>query len=135
MSALAEALVAAQRRALTATQKAYVAGVLERSDAVAELNTYGLTDDVDIGYLLSACDVIRARGAGLPSEPTPAANGEPASKKPEPASQPQLDLIQRLIGEKGAQHPDLPLTKAEAHEVIDTLKAGTYDYAKWALPF
>jgi hypothetical protein len=31
--------------------------------------------------------------------------------------------------------PGLPLTKAQAHEIIDTLKAGTYDAGKWSVPF
>ena len=51
MSALAEALVAAQRRALSATEKAYVAGFITHADAVAELNAFGLTDQVDIDFL------------------------------------------------------------------------------------
>ena len=43
--------------------------------------------------------------------------------------------IARLVKEKPAQPPDLPLNKVEAHEVIDTLKAGTYDYSKWHVAF
>jgi len=131
VSALAEALVAAQRRALAAVAKQYAAGKLE-ADAVREkLTAIGLTDDVDADRLLAALDLIREYGAPLPAEP---ADGV-YEKKPEPASKAQLDLIQKLVGEKGAPHPDLPLTKVEAHEVINTLKAGTYDYAKWHVAF
>ena len=74
MSALAEALVAAQRRALQATEKAYVAGALTRDEAVTELNAFGLTDQVDIDYLLAALDVVRLRGAALPAEPANVVN-------------------------------------------------------------
>lgn len=131
MTALADALAAAQRRALTAIEKGYVAGALTREQVVEIMEGIGATDGVDRDRLLASLDTIRSLGAQLPSEPT---NGV-QEKKPEPASQAQLDLIQRLIGEKGAQHPDLPLNKQEAHEIIDTLKAGTYDYAKWHVAF
>ena len=121
MSALAEALVAAQRRALTATEKAYVAGHITLTDAVAELNAFGLTDQVDIDFLLAALDVIRMRGAQLPAEATPP--GEPTPKPPEPATDAQLALVARLVKEKNVLGPDLPLTKAQAHEVIDSCSA------------
>ena len=130
MSALADALVAAQRRALAATQKAYVAGVIERDAASDELSGYGLTDDVDKGYLFAALDVIRARGATIPAE----TNGA-APKPPEPATEAQWSLIRRLADERTMTAPEPPLTKAQAHEVIDAIKAGTYDPQKWAVPF
>jgi hypothetical protein len=132
VSALAEALVAAQTRAVAALGKQYVGGAVDDVTVRTDLESIGLTDDVDTTRLLAAWDILRSAGAPAPNEQPP--NGV-HEKKPEPASQPQLDLIARLIGEKGAQHPDLPLTKAEAHEVIDTLKAGTYDYAKWHVAF
>lgn len=132
MSALADALVAAQRRALAALEKAYVHSPLTPEEIEAEkervraiMDAIGCTDTVEQSQLFASLDVIRATGAGLPAEPT---NGT-APKGPEPATAAQLTLIQRLVEEKKAQHPDLPLNKAEAHEVIDTLKAGTYDYA------
>ena len=130
MSALAEALVAAQRRALQATEKAYVAGALTHDEAVTELNAFGLTDEVDIVYLLAALDVVRLRGAALPAEP---ANG--GEKVPDKASDAQLDLIAKLVQEKNVAAPDLPLTKVDAHAIIDSLKSGSYDAAKWTVPF
>jgi hypothetical protein len=131
VSALAEALVAAQRRALSAMEKAYVAGKLEPDTVREKLTAIGLTDDVDADRLLAALDLIREYGAPLPNEPTP--NGEP--RKPEPATDAQLALIAKLVKEKQAQGPDLPVTKQQAHEIIDTLKAGSYDAAKWTVPF
>ena len=130
MSALAEALVAAQRRALQATEKAYVAGALTRDEAVTELNAFGLTDEVDIVYLLAALDVVRLRGAALPAEP---ANG--GEKVPDKASDAQLALIAKLVKDKNVAAPELPITKQDAHVIIDTLKNGTYDAAKWSVPF
>jgi len=131
MSALAEALIAAQRRALAAVEKQYAAGKLEAEAVREKLTAIGLTDDVDADRLLAALDLIREYGAPLPAEPTP--NGEP--KKPEPASDAQLAFIAKLVKEKKASPPDTPLTKVEAHEIIDTLQAGTYDAAKWTVPF
>jgi Spy/CpxP family protein refolding chaperone len=132
VSALAEALVAAQRRALAAMEKQYAAGKFDGIVARQLMNEIGLNDDVDQDRLLNALDIIRQYGAPLPAEPS---NGAPAEKRPEPATEAQLALIRRLVQEKNAAGPDQPLTKQEAHEVIDTLKAGTYDEAKWSIPF
>jgi hypothetical protein len=132
MSALAEALVAAQRRALQAVEKQYVAGKLDHDGACTCLNLIGLNDEVDQDRLFSALDMIRDYGAPLPTEPRPA-NSEP--KKPEPASDAQLAYIARLVKDKVAVAPDLPVTKAQAHEIIDTLQTDTYDAAKWTIPF
>jgi len=130
MTALADALVAAQRRAITALEKQYAAGRLERDTAARLLTAIGTTDDVDQERLLNALDVIRAYGAELPSEP--ATNGE---QKPEPATEAQLKFIAKLADEKGYPMPDGPLTKVSAHEIIGTLKAGTYEPEKWHVPF
>jgi hypothetical protein len=70
VSALADALVAAQRRALAAVEKQYAAGKLEADDVRAKLTAIGLTDDVDADRLLAALDLIREYGATLPAEPT-----------------------------------------------------------------
>ena len=133
MSALAEALVAAQRRALQAIEKQYVAGKLDRDGAGTCLNLIGLNDEVDQDRLLFALDMIRDYGAQLPSEPAP--SGEPVAKKSEPATDAQLALIARLAKERAVAGPDLPITKQDAHEIIDTLKAGSYDAARWQIPF
>lgn len=136
VTALSDALVAAQRRALAATQKAYVAGHLDRDDAVAELNTYGLTDDVDIGYLLAACDVIRARGAALPAE-----QGEAQAAKDDPATDAQRARVKRdvakLHGDDAAASiaGEHSLTKAQASEIIDSIAKGTFELERWYVPF
>jgi hypothetical protein len=135
VSALAEALVAAQRATLTAMAKAHVSyldGEPNKDAFHALLNSIGCTDQVEQEQLWAAWDTLRSAGAAPPTGQPPL-NGEP--KKPEPASDAQLALIARLVKEKKAQPPDLPLNKVEAHEVIDTLKAGTYDYAKWHVAF
>jgi hypothetical protein len=116
---------------LQAVEKQYAAGKLE-PDAVREkLTAIGLTDDVDADRLIAALDLIREYGAALPSEPV---NGA-AAKGPEPATDAQLALVADLVKRKNVAAPDLPLTKTDAHEIIDTLKAGTYDAAKWTVPF
>jgi hypothetical protein len=111
--------------------KQYAAGHIDDEAAVLLMDGIGATDDVDQAHLLAALAVIRESGAELPAEPKPT-NGE---KPSDPATDAQLALIARLVKEKSAAAPDLPLTKADAHEVIDTLKAGTYDGAKWTVPF
>ena len=135
MSALAEALVAAQRRALAAVEKQYAAGKLE-ADAVREkLTAIGLTDDVDADRLLAALDLIREYGAALPAEPTP--NGEP--RKPETMTAAQGAYIDKLWSERGGKPGDKPittgLTKADASRLIEQLKTDTYNVADWDIPF
>ena len=130
MSALAEALVAAQRRALAAMEKAYVAGRLTDEEFGLQLDAMGLADDVDTDRLLVSLAVIRDLGAQPPAEP---ANG--GEKVPDKASDAQLALIAKLVQEKNVAAPDLPLTKVDAHAIIDSLKSGSYDAAKWTVPF
>lgn len=129
MSALAEALVAAQRRALQAVEKAYVAGQLDGEEATARLTECGITDPVDLAYLLAALDVLKEWGAPVPAEPK--GNGET-----DKASDKQLQLIADLCKRKNllAPDPDL-LTKAQASEIIDSIDQGTYDPEKWTVPF
>jgi hypothetical protein len=131
MSALAEALVAAQRRALSAMEKQYVAQRITPHEACTLMNAMGVMDGVDQERLLHALDVIREYGAALPSEPTP--NGEP--KPPEKASDAQLALIADLVKRKSLTAPDLPLTKVEASAIISAMQAGTYDAAQYRVPF
>lgn len=128
MTALADALEQAQRRAVAALGKQYVGGQLD-SDAVRiALDSIGCTDPTDTERWLAALDLIRETGAELPRE-----NG--AKPQEDQASDAQLTLMRRLAGERGASVPDGPLTKAQASEIITTLKAGTYDPTKWAVPF
>ena len=131
MTPLSDALVAAQSRAVAALGKQYVGGQLD-SDAVRiALDGIGLNDPTDTERWLNALDILRETGAALPS-----ANGATAEKQPEPATQAQRDLIKRLVVEKNVPAPDCePMSKQDAHEIIDTLKAGTYDPQKWSIPF
>lgn len=96
MSALAEALVAAQRRALGAMEKAYVAGKLEAEEMQEAMDGIGLTDDVDQARLLAALVIVRDLGAAVPSE----SSGATTTKPDEPASDAQWTLIRRLCTER-----------------------------------
>jgi hypothetical protein len=130
VSALAEALVAAQRRALQSVEKAYVGGKLDGEQATARLAECGITDPVDLAYLLASLDVLKEWGATLPAEPK--ANGES-----EKASEKQAALIVTLCKRHNQPVPEAldVLTKAQASEIIDALDQGTYDSAKWTVPF
>ena len=127
MTPLTDALTAAQRRALTALEKAYVAGHLDAENVSAWLIDCGITDPVDTAYLLHSLDVLKEWGASLPDEPQ--------AKTDEQATPKQLDLIRSLCGRKELAPPHLPLTKAQASEIIDSIDRGTYEAEKWAVPF
>lgn len=129
MSALSDALEAAQRRALAAIGKSYVAGRLSRESALESLTGLGITGPVDTDYWFACLDVIREWGAPLPAEPKPSENGNGQ------ATDAQLALIARLVKERNLPGPDLPITKVQAHEVIDAIKQGSYDPAAWTVPF
>jgi hypothetical protein len=133
VSALADALVAAQRRALAAVEKQYAAGKLEADDVRTKLADIGLTDDVDADRLIAALDLIREYGAALPSEPT---NG--AAKPPEKASDAQVRLVQKMLAERQqvplAEQDIRNLTKGRASQLIDAIGAGTYDPNEWDVP-
>jgi hypothetical protein len=132
VSALADALVAAQSRAVAALGKQYVGGQMNEDELRVALDSIGMTDPTDIARWVAALDIITATGAALPT-----VNGASERKDPatEPATDAQWTLLRRLATEKKQPAPDGPLTKAQAHEIIDTLKAGTYDAAKWSIPF
>jgi hypothetical protein len=130
VSALAEALVAAQSRAVAALGKQYVGGAIDAGTVRADLESVGLTDEVDVARLIAAWDILHSAGASAPSEQKP--NGKP---KDEAATEAQWTLVKRLCGDQGQPVPDGPLTKAQVSEVIDTLKAGTYDAGRWVVPF
>jgi hypothetical protein len=131
VSALAEALVAAQRRAITQLEKVYVAGGFEDARMHELLDAMGCADAVDQDHLIAALDTIRAYGGPLPNAP---ANGGEA-KPPEKASDAQLALIADLVKRKNLTAPDLPLTKVDASAIITSMQSDTYDAAKWQLPF
>ena len=128
MSALAEALQAAQTRAVAVLAKQYVGGTKTEGEVTGCLEAVGLTDEVDRLRWLAALDVIRDGGSEAPAE----TNGK---SKDEAATQKQLDLILKLCRDKQLVPPDQPLTKSDASEIIDSIDAGTYDPAKWKLPF
>lgn len=134
MTALAEALVAAQRRAVQVLEKAYVAGSVDSDELVAQLGLIGLTDAVDTAALIHALDVLREHGGALPA----AGNGA-AVKPPELASDAQVKLIQSLLARKQlaplAEADLRRLEKPKASELIDQLQAGTYSSAAWDVPF
>lgn len=134
MTALSEALVAAQRRAIGALEKAYLDGRMIRDDFVAFCESFGATDVVDRDNMLSALDVIARFGAALPSE-----NGATADAPPALATDKQKALIVKLLNEQ--QHPIMAsqdlnvMPKERAHQIIDALLAGTYDPATMDVPF
>jgi hypothetical protein len=120
MSALAEALLAAQRSAIGTLAKAYVAGAFEDDgDAglIANLDRIGATDAVDQAQLRECLDVLRTFGV-----PLSATNGA-APKETRPASEAQWKLIRRLADERGQVAPEGPLTVDEASRLIEQLKA------------
>lgn len=130
MTPLSDALTAAQRRALTALEKAYVAGAIEGEKLREGLHACGISDDVDISYLTHALDLLREWGAPVPAEP----NGKPDANL---ASDKQKGLIRNLCARKNVAEPEDfdYLTKEQASEAIDALDKGTYDPGKWKLPF
>lgn len=47
----------------------------------------------------------------------------------------QLTYIRSLCDTQGWQHPDAVTSKAEATEIIDAMKASTYNPERYAYPF
>jgi len=132
VSALAEALLAAQRQAIAALSKAYLAGAFEDDgDAglIANLDRIGATDAVDKAYLRECLDTLRTWGA-----PSTQANGKP-DPATEPASEAQLRFLRDLCERNGKVAPDGLLTRAQASKAIEQLKAGSYVADEWTAPF
>lgn len=137
MTALADALVAAQRRAVAAIEKQYAAGRIEAETVRERLDSIGLTDTVDQDRILAALDTIMEYGASVPAEP--AQNG---SERPqEPATAAQRERIKRdvakLHGDEAAADisSDPSLTKAQASELIGSIVDGKFELEKWRVPF
>ena len=136
MTALSEALAAAQRSACTALAKGYVAATElpeNAGDSIrSRLNDCGLTDKIEQDQWLAALDVLREAGASAPAP-------EPQSRRAateEPATDAQWTLLRRVAAEQKVDVPDRPLSKAEASQVIDAMKAGTYRVEDWPpVPF
>jgi hypothetical protein len=130
VSALADALVAAQSRAVAALGKQYVGGQMDEDELRVALDSIGMTDPTDTARWVAALDIITATGAALPT-----VNGAKSDTEYASATEAQVKLIGSLVESKQVPMPALPLSKAQAHEIIDTLKAGTYDAPKWSVPF
>lgn len=123
MTALSDALAATQARAVAALAKRYVGGTLGEDETPETiLAAVGLNDPTDTAHLIAAWDFLRESGAEPPSEAKPAAN----RNGDEPASEAQVKLIAKLCDERTIPHPIGELTKVQAHEIIDAIKAGTY---------
>jgi hypothetical protein len=131
VTALDDALAAAQSRAIAALGKRYVRAAEPQDDETVQAEFYaiGFTDERGIAFLLSAWKILREQGEQAPGEQ------EPKTAEPEPASDAQWKFIRDLADRKGAVAPEGPLTKAQAHEIIESLQAGTYDPDKWTVPF
>ena len=127
MTALADALQAAQARAVQALGKQYVGGATDVEAVSASLDAIGLTDTVDKTRWLAALDIIRATGGEAPSEQKPV--------EAKPATDKQLAFIRKLADEKHTVEPNKPLTTETASQVIEALQAGTYDPDEWTVPF
>ena len=118
MSALAEALLAAQRAALAAMQRAYLAGSIEDMTGLIEtMDRIGCTDSVDQAQYLAALETLHTLGV----QPPTVTNAPPKESKP--ASEAQWKLIRRLADERGTVAPDGPLTVEQASKVIEELRA------------
>ena len=120
MTALADALVAAQARTVAALGKQYVGGQLD-SDAVRiALDSVGLTDPTDTERWLNALDILRATGATMP-------NGDAAQSHERPSSPAQRSLIDKRCEERGIVKPQAhPRLFAEASAIIEKIKAGRF---------
>jgi hypothetical protein len=130
VSALAEALLAAQRQAVGSLSKAFVAGTLSDEAFVSNLNAIGLRDEVDQALLRDSLLIVRALGGEAPK---PTGTSEP--KQAEAASEKQTAYIKTLADERGTIAPDGPLTKEQASKIIEQLKAGTYAVDECVIPF
>ncbi len=129
MSALSEALVAAQRQAISAASKSFVAALEPDPQAFRDLlDEIGCTDKVEQGQLERALLALRVFGAQAPEPTKPDTSQETASER-------QVAYIASLANERGVVAPDHALTKEQASKVIEQLKAGTYNADEWVIPF
>jgi len=132
---LTDALRAAQARAIAALGKRYVTADYSPEldeEMMLYLHQMGCADTVEQGQLLTAWKVLRSTGVAAPSESAPKA--EPAEEK---ASQKQRDYIADLCKQRNLEPPDKdwPLTKETASDLIDDIKSGSYDSAKYQVQF
>jgi hypothetical protein len=130
MSALAEALLAAQRQAVGALSKAFVAGNIAPDVFLVELDRVGLRDTVDQGLLLEALTVTKQYGGEAPK-----ATGQNGPRMPEQPSAGQKSYIADLCKKLNVPEPDVIVSKEQASEIIEALKAGTYNADAYSVPF
>jgi hypothetical protein len=130
VSALAEALVAAQGKAVAALGKAYVSGFLNREAMDVGLDAMGLTDKVDQERWYAALEILRTHGGEAPIVAS-----EQRKAEPNRATDGQKRLIDTMCKERNLQPPDGPLTFEQASNVISQIKAGEYDPGAWSVPF
>jgi hypothetical protein len=127
VSALADALVAAQRRALGQLEKEFVRSVQDDPEERAAgfrdtLAAIGLTDRLEVESLIACLEVLRTTGGALPAEPT---NGGAPKPQEKASERQQVPLAEQDIRN---------LTKARASQLIDAIGAGTYDPNEWDVP-
>jgi hypothetical protein len=133
VSALAEALLAAQRQAVAALSRSWLAAPEsddEYADLLTDLDAIGCTDKIDQAHYIASLRVLKTLGVNAP-----ATNGATVPKEDRPASDAQWKLLRRLADERSAPAPDGPLTVEQASKVIEELKAGTYNADAWSIPF
>jgi hypothetical protein len=140
---LSDALTAAQRSALAALEKAYVADELDpdpdddeamsaRGYLVMRLEDCGISDPIDVCFLIAALDVLREWGVSAPTM------SERVKREVEFATENQQKFILDLCARNNLPAPEAmgALTKESASEIIDSLqKDGTYDQDKFGVPF
>jgi hypothetical protein len=129
---LSDALTAAQRSALAALEKAYVAGQIEPDGFRAGLEAFGINDPIDVTFLLCALDVLREWGVSAPTM-----SERVAETKNDRATKGQLDFISDLCKRLVVDPPEAmeSLTKEQASAIIERLKAGTYKAEEYRVPF
>jgi predicted transcriptional regulator len=129
---LSDALTAAQRSALAALEKGYVAGAIQAERFTDELESCGISDPVDVAFLLCSLRVLREWGVSAPTM------SERVKREVEFATESQQKFIRDLCERNNLPAPEAmgALTKESASEIIDSLqKDGTYDQDKFGVPF
>ena len=132
MTPLSDALTTAQRRALAALEKAYVAGELEGESFAGALSAFGISDPIDVAFLLAALDVLSEWGV---TEPTMGERVIGERKATEGQVRFIVDLLKR--GQRGplAEADLRALTFERASQLIDALKNERYKPEDWDVPF
>ena len=77
MTALSDALAAAQAKALAALEKAYVRGTLDVEAFTARMDEIGCSDTVDQALLLAALDTLKEHGQTEPTYTERRTNDKP----------------------------------------------------------